>query len=39
MIWVSILGWSVFSLQLLYVILARTRAANSEPINFRAASS
>ena len=38
MIWVSILGWSVFNLQLLYLILRASRS-EFEPINFRAASS
>jgi hypothetical protein len=38
MIWVSILGWSVFNLQLLYVIFRASRS-DFEPINFRVASS
>ena len=38
MIWVSILGWSAFNLQLLFVILA-PRAAKPEPVSFRGASS
>ena len=38
MIWVSILGWSIFNLQLLFVILRASRS-ELEPINFRAASS
>ena len=38
MIWVSILGWSVFNLQLLYVILRASRSER-EPVSFRGASS
>ena len=38
MIWVSILGWSVFNLQLLYVIFRAWRS-DFEPISFRGASS
>jgi hypothetical protein len=39
MIWVSILGWSVFNLQLLFVILRASRGDDSEPVSFRAANS
>jgi hypothetical protein len=38
MIWVSILGWSAFNLQLLVVILGASRAG-SESVSFRAANS
>jgi len=38
MIWVSILGWSIFNLQVLFVILRASRA-EPEPINLRAANS
>jgi len=38
MIWVSILGWSAFNLQLLFVILSASRAG-PEPVSFRAANS
>jgi hypothetical protein len=38
MIWVSILGWSAFNLQLLFVIFRASRS-DPEPISFRGASS
>jgi hypothetical protein len=38
MIWVSILGWSTFNLQLLFVVLGAP-GAKSEPVSFHAASS
>jgi hypothetical protein len=38
MIWISIVGWSAFNLQLLYVVF-RASSSESEPVNFRAASS
>ena len=38
MIWVGIVGWSVFNLQVLYVIFRASRG-ESGPVNFRAASS
>jgi hypothetical protein len=38
MIWISILGWSVFNLQLVHVIFRASRS-EFEPINFRGASS
>jgi len=38
MLWVSILGWSAFNLQLLFVIFRASRG-DFEPINFRGASS
>ena len=38
MLWVSILGWSAFNLQLLFVVFRASRG-DFEPINFRGASS
>ena len=38
MIWVSILGWSVFNLQILHVIFRASRN-EPEPVSFRGASS
>lgn len=39
MLWVSIVGWSVFNAQVLFVIIGASRADPAEPINFRAANS
>jgi len=37
MIWVGILGWSAFNLQLLFVIFRAARGEDYEPVNFPAA--
>jgi hypothetical protein len=39
MLWVSIVGWSVFNLQVLIIIVGASRAGPAEPVSFRAASS
>ena len=38
-VWVSIVGWSVFNLLLSYVVLSSSRGEDSDHINFPAASS
>ena len=38
-VWVSIVGWSVFNLQLSFVVLGASRGEDSDHINYPAASS